>query len=114
MAEIRVLEALGKAYVVVEDGKVVQVGEPLIKYCSIFAKARGIEKVTPEIIKKNIEFRIEDFRMYASNRSTEMEVFVGFGASEVMMTGLRKGLLEASISVCKGVGMGVLLRRVQL
>ena len=104
MAEKHVLEALGKAYVVVEDGKVVQVGEPLIKYCPIFAKARGIEKITPEIIKKNIEFRIEDFGMCTSNRSIEMEVFVGFGASEVMMTGLRKGLLEASISVCEGVG----------
>ncbi len=104
MAEKHVLEALGKAYVVVEDGKVVQVGEPLIKYCPIFAKARGIKEITPEIIKKNIEFRIEDFGMCTSNRSIEMEVFVGFGASEVMMTGLRKGLLEASISVCEGVG----------
>ena len=104
MAEKHVLEALGNAYVIVEDGKVVQVGEPLIKYCPIFAKARGIDKITPEVIKENIEFRIEDFGMCTSNRSIEMEVFVGFGASEVMMTGLRKGLLEASISVCEGVG----------
>jgi len=104
MVEKHVLEALGKTYVVVEDGKVVQVGEPQIKYCPIFAKARGIENITPEVVKKNIEFRIEDFGMCTSNRSIEMEVFVGFGASEVMMTGLRKGLLEASISVCEGVG----------
>jgi len=33
-----------------------------------------------------------------------MEVFVGFGASEVMMTGLRRGLIDASVSVCEGVG----------
>ncbi len=104
MAERHVLEALGKAYVVVEDGKVVHVGEPLIDYCPIFAKARGINKITPEVIKKNIEFRIEDFGMCTGDRSIEMEVFVGFGASEVMMTGLRKGLLDASISVCEGVG----------
>jgi putative methanogenesis marker protein 8 len=104
MAERHVLEALGKAYVVVEDGKVVEVGEPLIEYCPIFAKARGITKITPEVIKKNIEFRIEDFGMCTGDRSIEMEVFVGFGASEVMMTGLRKGLLDASISVCEGVG----------
>ena len=33
-----------------------------------------------------------------------MEVFVGFGASEVMMTGLRRGLIDAAITVCEGVG----------
>lgn len=36
MAERHVLEALGKAYVVVEDGKVLQVGEPLIRVLSYF------------------------------------------------------------------------------
>jgi len=33
-----------------------------------------------------------------------METFVGFGASEVMMTGLRRELIDASITVCEGVG----------
>jgi putative methanogenesis marker protein 8 len=33
-----------------------------------------------------------------------METFVGFGASEVMMTGLRRKLLDASVTVCEGVG----------
>jgi putative methanogenesis marker protein 8 len=104
MKERHVLEALGKAYVVVENGQVVEVGEPLIERCPIFLKARGIEKITKEIVKQNIEFRIQDFGMCTGDRTIEMEVFVGFGASEVMMTGLRRGLIDASISVCEGVG----------
>lgn len=104
MKDRHVLEALGKAYVVVEDGHVVEVGEPLIERCPIFAKARGIEEITQEVVKQNIEFRIRDFGMCTGERAIEMEVFVGFGASEVMMTGLRRGLIDASVSVCEGVG----------
>jgi putative methanogenesis marker protein 8 len=104
MKDRHVLEALGKAYVVVEDGHVVEVGDPLIEWCPIFAKARGIQEINKEIIKENIEFRIRDFGMCTEDRAIEMEVFVGFGASEVMMTGLRRGLIDASITVCEGVG----------
>jgi len=104
MKDRHVMEALGKAYVVVEDGRVVEVGDPLIKRCPIFAKARGIEEINQEIVKQNIEFRIRDFGMCTGARAIEMEVFVGFGASEVMMTGLRRGLIDASVSVCEGVG----------
>ena len=50
MKDRHVLEALGKAYVVVEDGHVVEVGEPLIERCPIFAKARGIEEITQEVV----------------------------------------------------------------
>ncbi len=104
MKDRHVMEALGKAYVVVEDGKVVEVREPLIEECPIFKKARGIERIDAQAIKDNIEFRIKDFGMCTEDRQIEMEVFVGFGASEVMMTGLRRGLIDASISVCEGVG----------
>ncbi len=104
MKDRHVLEALGKTYVVVEDGKVVEVGEPLVKECPIFKKARGIEHIDAQAVKDNIEFRIKDFGMCTEERQIEMEVFVGFGASEVMMTGLRRGLIDASISVCEGVG----------
>jgi putative methanogenesis marker protein 8 len=104
MKDRHVMEAMGKAYVVVEDGHVVEVGEPLIERCPIFAKARGIEEITQEVVKQNIEFRIRDFGMCTGERTIEMEVFVGFGASEVMMTGLRRGLIDASVSVCEGVG----------
>ena len=99
-----IMELLGKTRVVVKDGKVIEVGEPEVEWCPLFAKMRGIKKITPEEVKKNIEFRINDFGMFTDKRCLELEDFVGFGASEVMMTGLRRGLIDTTVTACEGAG----------
>ena len=99
-----VFETLGKARVVVEDGKVVEVGSPLLTYCRLWEKIRGISELNEQEIKDNIEFRIRDFGMCTWNREIEMEAFVGFGASETFMTALRRGLLDSTVTVCEGAG----------
>ena len=99
-----VMEALGKTRVVVENGKVVEVSEPQTEYCPIFDKVRGIKKFTSKTAKENIEFRMKDFGMFTENRAIEMEIFVGFGASETFMTGLRRGLLDTCVTACDGAG----------
>ncbi|MGZ7121835.1 MAG: methanogenesis marker 8 protein [Halobacteriota archaeon] len=104
MRDRHVMEALGRSHIVIEDGRVVEVGESMIEYCPIFAKARGIERIDADAVRANIEFRIRDFGMCTGERDIEMEIFVGFGASEVMMTGLRRQLIDASVTVCEGVG----------
>ncbi|MFP4655095.1 MAG: methanogenesis marker 8 protein [Methanohalobium sp.] len=98
------MEMVGKTKVTVKDGKVVDVSNPVINWCPIFDKMRGIKKITPEDVRKNMEFRIEDFGMFTDKRQLEMEVFVGFGASEIMMTGLRRGMLDTTVTVCDGAG----------
>ena len=75
-----VIEALGRAKITVQDGKVVDVGEPKIEYCPLFHKHRGIEKLTPEEIEKNIQFRIDDFGMCT------------------------KDLIDCAVMVCEGCG----------
>jgi putative methanogenesis marker protein 8 len=99
-----VFETMGKARVEVENGKVVAVGKTLLKYCPLWAKIRGIKELNEKEIKKNIEFRIQDFGMCTAEREVELEVFVGFGASETFMTALRRGLLDATVTVCEGAG----------
>lgn len=99
-----IMELLGKTRVVVKDGKVIEVGEPEVEWCPLFAKIRGIKKITPEEVKKNMEFRISDFGMFTDKRRLELEDFVGFGASEVMMTGLSRGLLDTTVTACEGAG----------
>ena len=99
-----VMELQGKTRVVVENGKVVDVGTPVTEYCPIFDKMRGVKKFTPETVKENIEFRIRDFGIFTDKRELEMEIFVGFGASETFMTALRRGLLDTTITVCDGAG----------
>lgn len=98
------MEALGKTRVVVENGKVVEVGEPETEYCPIFDKVRNIKKFNCENVRENIEFRIADFGIFTKERSIEMEIFVGFGASETFMTALRKNLLDTCVTVCDGAG----------
>lgn len=99
-----IIELLGKTRVVIKDGKVIEVGQPVVEWCPIFAKVRGIQRITPEEVKKNIEFRMSDFGMFTDRRQLILEDFVGFGASEVMMTGLNRKLLDTTVTACEGAG----------
>lgn len=101
---VHIMEILGMTRVVVKDGKVIEVGEPQIEWCPLFEKARGIKQINSEEVRKNMEFRIRDFGLFTPQRKLEMDVFVGFGASEVMMTGLNRGMLDATVTVCDGAG----------
>jgi putative methanogenesis marker protein 8 len=51
-----------------------------------------------------VEFRISDFGMFTDGRQLTLEDFVGFGATEVMMTGLNRGLLHTTVTACEGAG----------
>jgi len=77
------MEALGKARVVIEDGQVVEVGEPIIKYCPLFKKHRGIQELNEETIRENIEFRIKSFGMCTESRKTRMRDFLNFGGGDI-------------------------------
>ncbi len=99
-----VMEALGRARVLIRGGKVVEVGEPMIDYCPIFHAALGIERITKDAVKEDIEFRIREVGMFTHERKFEIEKFVDFGISETLMSCLGQGVLDAAITVCDGAG----------
>lgn len=100
-----IMELLGKARVVIKDGKVVEVGVPEIEWCPLFAKLREVQNVTQEEVKKNIESRIRDLGMFTPERKLlELDTYVAFGASEIMMSGLRRDFLETTVTACDGAG----------
>ncbi|PKL67468.1 MAG: hypothetical protein CVV28_06315 [Methanobacteriales archaeon HGW-Methanobacteriales-1] len=99
-----VIEAMGKAKIIVKDGKVVDVGDPQIDYCPIFHKYRGIEKLDSESIKDNIEFRINDFGMCSPERNLKMKDFLSFGISETISTLLEEKIVDCAVIVCDGAG----------
>ncbi len=101
---MHIMELLGKAKVTVEDEKVVDSGEPMIEYCPLFDKVRGIKAVTSEAAAGNMNFRIEQHGMFTPRRKLQMDTFVGFGASESMMTGVASGIIDAAVTVCDGAG----------
>lgn len=98
------MELLGKTKVRVKDGCIAEAGEPLIKWCPLFDKIRGIKEVTSEAAAGNMQFRMDRYGMFRPNRKLKMDVFVGFGASESMMTGVNRGIIDAAVTVCDGAG----------
>lgn len=99
-----VIEAMGKAKIIVKDGKVVNVEDPQIDYCPLFHKHRGIEKLDSKSIKENIEFRINDFGMCSPERNLKMKDFLSFGISETISTLLEEKIVDCAVIVCDGAG----------
>lgn len=99
-----VIEAMGKTVVVIENGKVVQVGKPSLSYCPLFMKHRGIREITPEIVKQNVEFRIQDFGMCTPARQLRMRDFLTYGVSELLAMAVSIKMLDCAVLVADGAG----------
>jgi putative methanogenesis marker protein 8 len=102
--QMHIMELLGRTRVKVKDERVVEAEEPVIEWCPLFDKVRGIKKVTSEAAAGNMAFRIDQYGMFSPRRKLEMGTFVGFGASESMMTGIATGIIDAAVTVCDGAG----------
>lgn len=103
-----VMEALGMSRVVMEDGKVVEVTEPKVKYCPLFKRLRNLDEITCEAIKENMEFRMADFGMCTENRVTRMDYVMNFGISELLSMACRDGHLDAAVIAADGCGTAVI------
>lgn len=103
-----VIEAMGKSKVLIENEKVVEVGKPLIDYCPLFDKYRGIEKIDEKSIKENMEFRIKDFGMCSPSRKIAMKDFLSFGISEILSTLLDEKIIDSVVMVCEGCGTTII------
>lgn len=104
MNDKRVIEALGKAEVVIENGKITYIGEPVVDYCSIFDNGQHNGDLTKEFIKSNINKRIEEFGMCTPQRSFDVEDTMSFGTSETLKTNMINGNVDCVVGACEGVG----------
>lgn len=102
------MEMLGKSRVTIEDGKVVDVTEPIVKYCPLFKKHRNIDEINCDTVRANAEFRIEKFGMCSENREIRMRNFLAFGVSEMLSLALQKHLINAAVIAADGCGTVVL------
>jgi putative methanogenesis marker protein 8 len=101
-----IIEAIGKCRIVIRDGKVVDVGEPVISDCPLAKRfAFPIPDIKKTSVKANIEHRIKAFGMCTPKREVlDNREFVGFGASEILSFGLYAGLIDAVVLACDGAG----------
>ena len=103
-----VFYAIGMTRVVIEDGKVIEVGQPEIRFCPLFKKLVGMEDISPEKIRENMEFRIRDFGFCTENRVVRAGDYVTFGVSEILSTALENGDIEAAVIAADGCGTAVI------
>ena len=105
-----VMECLGLSRVTIEDGKVVDVTEPRVKYCPLFEQVRGIKELNKDTIKENVEYRMKTFGMCCENRQTEMDNFLSFGVSELLCLALKNKKIEAAVIGADGCGTAVITK----
>ncbi|HPY60136.1 MAG TPA: DUF2099 family protein [Methanospirillum sp.] len=107
-----IIEAVGKCRIVIRDGRVVDVGMPRISSCPLARRfACPVDEITPEAVRDNVQNRIDSFGMCTPLRElTSEEIFVGFGASEVISTSLKSRFIDAAVIACDGAGTVVVTR----
>lgn len=101
-----VIEAAGRARVVVRDGRVVSVGPACIHSCPLAARfSEPVQTFSEEEIRRNIEGRIAAFGMCTPDRDVVSDDdYVLFGASELLSSALRCGIIDAAVIACDGAG----------
>lgn len=108
MKDRHVIEAMGMTRVVIENGRVTEVGEPIVTYCPLYFKYRDIKEIAQEAVRENIQFRVDDFGMCTPKRQLRMKDFLSFGISEVLAMCVEDGTLDCGVIVCDGAGTVVI------
>jgi putative methanogenesis marker protein 8 len=124
----RILEKIGKdklayndlhilrfysSFVTVSGGKVVEVLDPILKYCqlanSLYRNFRILDKMDPLIFKNAVRDAVEEkinrFGFFTEDRKIyQSEISIPYGASEILMYALRKKQIQSAVIVCDGAG----------
>lgn len=102
---------MAKARVLVKDGKIEVLTEPLISRCPLRRDLYGIEKESRESVQSVLQSHMQELGMYGPGRVLELqEKPVSFGASEILMDAMTEGLVDAAVLVCEGAGTVVVAR----
>ncbi|KUG19882.1 hypothetical protein ASZ90_010384 [hydrocarbon metagenome] len=106
MQDEHIIEAIGRCRVVIRNGSVIEVGEPVLDRCPLAERfACPVNEITKEAVRANIEHRISSFGMCTKDRDVlSARDFVVFGASELLSGGIRRGLIDSAVTVCDGAG----------
>lgn len=102
-----VFDMLGMTRVVIIDGEVAEIGQSELRFCPLFKKLCGMEDISPEKIRENVEFRIRDFGFCTENRVVRAKDYVTFGVSEILSLALEKGDIDAAVIAADGCGTAI-------
>ncbi|MGA1863830.1 MAG: methanogenesis marker 8 protein [bacterium] len=98
------------SFVAISNGEVIAMTNPWMKSCLLFDKLNlKINDVDKDLIRNSIKHAIkekmEKFGSFTDRRELEREdIAVPYGASEMMMHAIKKGGIDAAVTVCEGAG----------
>jgi putative methanogenesis marker protein 8 len=97
------------SFVAISNGKIVAMTDPVMTHCPLFSMlyrpTGGGQEEIKASIQKAVESKIRQFGSFTHMRNLHYEnIAVPYGASEIMMYALRKGFIDATVTVCDGAG----------
>lgn len=99
------------SFISISEGKVFYITEPTVSFCPLanhfYNKiiGRNDKKNIKESIKRIIELKIKEYGFFTERRSFDIvRSQVPYGASEMLMAGLGKKVIDAAVVVCDGAG----------
>ncbi len=96
---------IGKGVVIISNGKVISVSEPLVKYCPIHEAWIGAKSHDIKSIRRHTRWKIKDFGMCTPERVIFTKVKgIGYGCSETFMSAMQQNLVDAVVIPCDGAG----------
>ncbi len=105
------------AFVAVSHGQVVGVTPPRLEYCPLVSLlydnpggAAGRDELE-QMIREMTAEKIRRFGHFTDRRElSRSDIAVPFGASEMMMAAMERGVIDATVTVCDGAGTVVAAR----
>ncbi|UCH01400.1 MAG: DUF2099 family protein [Candidatus Bathyarchaeota archaeon] len=99
----------------IRDGRVVEIGEPRILYCPLAKENYGRPACTEcaEVIpflKRELAGKIKEGMFTVKRKICEDKARYTYGASEMLMDGLRTNVIDAAVVVCDGAGTVIVKR----
>ena len=106
MPDEHIMETTGRARVVIRNGKVVEVGKPLLASCPLAQKfSSPVISMTEDEIRGCVEERIRSYGMFTKDRQVlSDDDFVLFGASEILSNAIEAGMIDCAVIACDGAG----------
>ena len=98
------------AFVAVSGGRVVAVEEPRLEYCPLVNVLYDVDQSVDRAEMKRLvvemtEEKIAKFGHFTERRELKRsDIAVPYGASEMTMIAMQKGVLDCSVTVCDGAG----------
>jgi len=94
----------GGLFKIYENLEIEVIEEPKVRYCPAVEFGYNIKEINLDSALENLRYKINEFGIFTNKRKFNPEIFVPFGASEIMSTSLKDGLIDVSITVCDGAG----------